>query len=90
MTAAYLSLSLLAALGFYLSNVHQRLLPAVHSRAPALRAAAWAGTFASLAAAIVRLGLWAGVFSALTALMLALVLLPYADAALRLRKREAP
>ncbi len=90
MTAAYLSLSLLAALGFYLSSTHQRLLSAAHSRTAALRAAAWAGTFASLALAVARLGVWAGVFSALTALMLALVLLPYADAALRLRKREAP
>lgn len=89
MTAAYLSLSLLAALGFYLSSAHQRLLP-VHSRIPMLRVAAWTGTCASLAMAIAHLGVWAGVFSALTALMLALVLLPYADAALRLRKREAP
>lgn len=90
MTVAYLFLSLLAALGFYLSSAHQRLWPAAHSRATALRAAAWAGTVASLAVAIARMGLWAGVFSALTALMLALVLLPYADAALRLRRREAP
>lgn len=90
MTAAYLSLSLLAALSFYLSSAHQRLLPAVRSRASALRAAAWAGAFASLALAIARLGVWAGAFSALTALMLALVLLPYADAALQLRKRETP
>lgn len=90
MTAAYLSLSLLAALGFYLSSAHQRLSSAAHSHATALRAAAWMGTVASLAVATVRMGLWAGVFSALTALMLALVLLPYADAALRLRRREAP
>lgn len=88
MTAAYLSLSLLAALGFYLSSAHQRLLLTVQSRATALRAAAWAIAVASLAMAIAHLGVWAGVFSALTALMLALVLLPYADAALRLRKRE--
>lgn len=90
MTAAYLSLSLLAALGFYLSSAHQQLWSAARPRATALRAAAWAATFVSLAMAVMRMGLWAGVFSALTALMLALVLLPYADAALRLRKREAP
>ena len=90
MTAAYLSLSLLAALGFYLSSSHQRLLSATRPHAAALRMAAWIGTCASLAFAVARLGVWAGVFSALTALMLALVLLPYADAALHLRKRGAP
>jgi hypothetical protein len=87
MTAAYLFLSFLAALGFYLSSAHQQLLPATRVRA--FRAGAWAGTIAALAVAILRQGVWAGVFSALTALMLALVLLPYADAALQLRKRES-
>lgn len=85
MTAAYLFFSFLAALGFYLSSAHQQLLPA--TRARAFRAGAWTGTIVASVVAILHLGVWAGVFSALTALMLALVLLPYVDAALQLRKR---
>lgn len=88
MTAAYLFLSFLAALGFYLSSAHQRLLPSVPMRVGRLRMTAWAGTAVALVVAVLHLGLWAGVFSALTALMLALVLLPYVDAARRLRKQE--
>ena len=89
MTAAYLFLSFLAALGFYLSSAHQQLLPATRARARAFRASAWTGTIAASVVAILHLGVWAGIFSALTALMLVLVLLPYADAALQLRKRES-
>jgi hypothetical protein len=80
MTAIYLLLSALAALGFYLSSAHQRFWPGAGARARALRITAWAGTALASAAAIAALGPWAGVFAALTVLMLALVLLPYLDA----------
>ena len=80
MTALYLLLSLLSALGFYLPSPHQRLWPAAGRAARALRLAAGCGSAAATAAAIAALGTWAGLFAALTALMLALVLLPYVDA----------
>lgn len=80
MTAAWLLLSLLAALGFYLATAHQRLWPRARGHARALRAAAWLCSALATAAAIVALGTWAGVFAALTAIMLAAVCLPYLDA----------
>lgn len=80
MTAAYLFLSVLAALGFYLACAHQRLWQRARGHARALRAAAWLCVALALAAAIVALGIWAGVFAASTAIMLAAVLLPYVDA----------
>lgn len=85
MTAAWLFLSLLSALGFYLACAHQRLWPRARERARALRAAAWLCAALATAAAIAALGVWAGVFSALTAIMLAAVALPYADAWRQLR-----
>lgn len=86
MTAAWLTLSLLAALGFYLATAHQTLWPPARVRARAVRAAAWLCTALALATAIVALGVWAGVFAALTAIMLAAVCLPYLDAWHRLRR----
>lgn len=80
MTATYLLLSSLAALGFYLASAHQRFRPGAHARKRALRVAAAATTAFATAAAIAALGTWAGVFAALTTLMLALVLLPHLDA----------
>lgn len=80
MTATYLLLSTLAALGFYLASTHQQLWLAARTRARLLRIAAWAATALALAAAIAALGPWAGMFASLTALMLVLVLLPYLDA----------
>ena len=47
---------------------------------------AWLCMALATVAAIAALGLWAGVFAALTALMLVLVVLPYLDAWLQLRK----
>lgn len=89
MTAAYLFLSLLAALGFYLCSAHQRLWPGARTHVRALRALAWASAALATAVAIAVLGVWAGVFASLTALMLALVLLPYADAWRQLRREPA-
>ncbi|GAB2506573.1 hypothetical protein GCM10027084_21360 [Pseudoxanthomonas sangjuensis] len=80
MTAAYLFLSLLAALGFYLACAHQRLWQRARGHARALRVAAWLCVAFALAAAIAALGTWAGVFAASAAVMLAAVLLPYIDA----------
>lgn len=80
MTATYLLLSTLAALGFYLACAHQQLWAGARARARVVRIAAWATTALAVAAAIVALGPWAGVFASLTALMLVLVLLPYLDA----------
>jgi hypothetical protein len=80
MTATWLLLSALAALGFYLASAHQQLWPAARTRMRVLRIAAWSATALALAAAIAALGPWAGVFAALTALMLVLVLLPYLGA----------
>ena len=85
MTAAWLLLSLLAALGFYLASTHQRLWRRAHGRAGALRIAATLCLAASIAVAIVAMGVTAGVFSALTAFMLAAVLLPCLDAWRQLR-----
>lgn len=86
MTLLYLSLMLLAALGFYLASAHQRLWAAARANARALRMGAWLCMGLATVAAIAALGLWAGVFAALTALMLVLVVLPYLDAWLQLRK----
>jgi len=80
MTAAWLALSLLSALGFYLAGSHQRLWPRARGRAGTLRALAWLCAAGAVAAAIAALGVTAGVYSALTAFMLAAVLLPYLDA----------
>ncbi|KZC15605.1 hypothetical protein RHOFW510R12_00095 [Rhodanobacter sp. FW510-R12] len=80
MTASYLFLSTLAALGFYLACAHQRLWTGAHVRVRVLRIVAWVATVLAATAAIVALGPWAGVFASLTALMLVLVLLPYLDA----------
>jgi len=85
MTAAWLSLSLLSALGFYLASRHQRLWPRAHGHAGALRMAAALCAVAACAAAIAAMGGTAGTFSALTAFMLAAVLLPYFDAWRQLR-----
>jgi hypothetical protein len=79
-TAAWLLLSLLAALGFYLASAHQRLWPRAHGHARLLRGLAWPCAAAACAAAIAALGVTAGVFAALTAFMLGAVLLPYLDA----------
>lgn len=86
MTLLYLTLMLLAALGFYLASAHQRLWVAPRAQARALRTGAWLCMALATVAAIAALGLWAGVFAALTALMLVLVVLPYLDAWLQLRK----
>ena len=86
MTFLYLLLMLLAALGFYLASAHQRLWAAARANARALRMGAWLCMGLATLAAIAALGLWAGVFAALTALMLVLVVLPYLDAWLQLRK----
>jgi len=88
MTATYLFLSALAALGFYLASTHQRLWPRAGAHARALRAAGWAATALATAAAVAALGPWAGVFAALTMLMLALVLLPHLDAWRQLRRES--
>lgn len=86
MTAAWLLLSLLAALGFYLATVHQTVWPRARAHARIVRAGAWLCMVAATAAAIVALGVWAGVFAALTAIMLAAVCLPYLDAWRQLRR----
>lgn len=88
MTASYLLLSTLAALGFYLASAHQRLLPGARAHAGALRIAAWLATALATAAAITALGTWGGVFAALTTLMLALVLLPHLDAWRQLQREH--
>jgi outer membrane receptor for ferric coprogen and ferric-rhodotorulic acid len=80
MTAAYLLLSALAALGFYLACAHQRLWPNARRHARISRAAAWICVALAIAAAIIAHGIWAGVFAASTAIMLSMVLLPYLDA----------
>lgn len=85
MTAAWLALSLLSALGFYLASTHQRLWPRAHGHAGVLRILAALGAVVALAVAIAAMGVTAGVFSALTAIMLAAVLLPYLDAWRQLR-----
>ncbi|AJC46531.1 hypothetical protein NG827_00390 [Xanthomonas sacchari] len=79
-TAAYLLAAALAALAFYLATAHQRLRPAWHRHARALRVAGTLLCVAALGAAIAALGVWAGVFAALSATMLAAVALPYLDA----------
>jgi len=91
MTAAWLLLSLLSALGLYLASTHQRLWPRAHGHAGALRIAATLCAAAAIAAGIAAMGVTAGVFSVLTAIMLAAVLLPYLDAWRQLRgePREA-
>jgi hypothetical protein len=88
MTAAWLSLSLLAALGVYLACAHQQLWPRARGHARGLHLAAVACAACALAAAIADLGVTAGVFAASTAFMLATVLLPYLDAWRRLRKER--
>ncbi len=89
MTISWLLLSALAAAGFYLACLHQRLWANARGHVRALRVGAWLCTAAAIAMAIVALGTWAGVFSALTALMLALVALPYLDAWRQARKGKA-
>jgi hypothetical protein len=86
MTATYLVLATLAALGFYLSCAHQQLWPRARSRARAMRMAARIITALATLAAVAALGLWAGVFAALTVVMLDLVLLPYLDAWWQIRR----
>ena len=88
MTAAWLLLSLLAAIGFYLASPHQRLWPRSRPQQNLLRIGAWTGTTAATVTAVAALGPWAGVFSAMTSLMLVLVVLPYLDAWLHLRKEH--
>jgi len=80
MTATYLLLSTLAALGFYVACPHQRVWAGARARTRLLRIVAWAAVALAVTAAIAALGPWAGVFASLTALMLVLVLLPYLDA----------
>lgn len=80
MTATYLLLSALAALGFYVACPHQRVWAGARVRTRLLRIVAWAAVALAVTAAIAALGPWAGVFASLTALMLVLVLLPYLDA----------
>jgi hypothetical protein len=80
MTATYLLLSTLAALGFYAACPHQRVWARARAQARLLRIAAWAAMALATTAAIAALGPWAGAFASLTALMLVLVLLPYLDA----------
>ncbi len=89
MTLAYLLFAALSASSFYLCSAHQRLWPGARTHARALRALAWASAALATAVAIAMLGVWAGVFASLTALMLALVLLPYADAWRQLRRKPA-
>lgn len=89
MTAAWLVLSLLAALGFYTASPHQRLWPRLGTRRRLLRVAAGLCLAVATAVAAIALGLWPGVFAALTAWMLALVLLPYLDAWRQARRSAA-
>jgi len=91
MTAAWLALSLLSALGVYLASTHQRLWPRAHGQAGVLRILAALCAVAAIAVAIAAMGVTAGVFSVLTAIMLAAVLLPWLDAWRQLRgqAREA-
>lgn len=88
-TALYLLAAPLAALAFYLATAHQRLRPAWHRHARALRIAGTALSVLALVAAIAALGVWAGIFAALSALMLAAVVLPYLDAWRQLRGGRA-
>lgn len=88
-TVAYLLAAALAALAFYLATAHQRLRPAWHRHARALRLAGALLCVAALRAAIAALGVWAGVFAALSATMLAAVALPYLDAWRQLRGGRA-
>jgi len=85
MTAAWLALSLLSALGFYLASTHQRLWPRAHGHAGALRIVAALCAAAASVAATAAMGATAGVFSVSTAFMLAAVLLPCLDAWRQLR-----
>lgn len=80
MTTAYLLLSALSALGFYLSTAHQRLWARARARRGMLRIAAWLLCIPAIAAAVAALGTWAGVFAASTAWMLCAAALPYLDA----------
>lgn len=89
MTAAWLSLSLLSALGFYLASAHQRLWPRARGHAGPLRIVATLCATAAVVAAAAAMGITAGAFSALTAIMLAAALLPYADAWRQLRAARA-
>lgn len=89
MTTAWLLLSALSALGFYLSTPHQRLWANAGARRAALRIGAWLLGAAAIAAAVAALGRWAGVFAALTAWMLCAALLPYFDAWRMQRKGDS-
>ncbi|HET7268643.1 MAG TPA: hypothetical protein VFJ15_11085 [Oleiagrimonas sp.] len=88
MTAAYLLLSIAAALGMYLCSQHQQLWPAARRHPRLLRVATWTATALATLAAIATEGLWGGVFAALTVLMLGLVVLPYLDAWQRLQRER--
>lgn len=89
MTALWLVLSWLAALGFYLGCAHQRLWDVEPATSRWLRIAGWAGSLAATAGAVAALGWWPGIFAAMTSLMLVLVALPYCDVWWRSRKRHA-
>lgn len=80
MTAAYLLLAALAAIGFYLACGHQKLWLNARRHARASRTAASICVVLAAAVAIGAYGTWAGIFAAATAIMLTMVLLPYLDA----------
>lgn len=88
MSLLYLLLAGLAALAFYLTSPHQRLVPRLRDRRRALRWVAWTCTLLSTGVACGAFGVWSGVFAALSALMLGLVVLPYADAWWQIRKEK--
>lgn len=85
--AFYLVFAVAAACAFYLGSRHQKLC--APSQPQQLRRAGWLLAALAWGASWRALGIWAGGFAMLTAFMLASVLLPYADAWLRVL-RSAP
>ncbi len=76
----------LAALSLYLASPHQTLWRAALARAALLRWLALPLSAGAVASAVQAYGAWCGVCIALAGFMMALVALPYLDAALRGRK----
>lgn len=85
--AFYMVFAVAAACAFYLGSRHQKLC--APSQPQQLRRAGWLLAALAWGASWRALGIWAGGFAMLTAFMLASVLLPYADAWLRVL-RSAP
>lgn len=88
LTALCLLLAGLSAAAFHLAAAHQQLWPRGRSHVRVLRVIGLSGLACAWAAGIAALGLWAGTFTALSGAMLVAMLLPYADAGLRLHREH--